>query len=278
MGCNNTKNATVHVQSETNLGSQGSSEEDKGSDEEGFIKRRTWGSPAPPLPSIQQSKPEVPPITPPLSDDRSHPTTLSMERLTMERLVQQKGGAAFVIQDENSPAQNTPPPRRLQALKGARRISMEELIRKQREAEEKRQQILRQQTENLSRQHSKIKTNRESREFEMAQRLYIESEKRLNRVSLNREVALNDKIKKVRDHNKKVVNRKKRSLRDTANDNLSLSGKMEHDMGYNNSESESWADNDSLKNIYDQMEFISPSSGLASAVNNNNHSDDEFFS
>merc|ERR1719361_2187014 len=36
---------------------------------------------------------------------------------------------------------------------------------------------------------------------------------------------------------------------------LNLSGKLEHDAEYNKSESESW-DNESLKNIYDQMDYI----------------------
>jgi len=184
-----------------------------------------------------------------------------------------------LIQDENSPARINPPPRRLQALKGTKPMTLEDLTRKQREHERKREQRLREKTENLSRQHSRIKS-KASREFDAAQRVFVESETRLNRVSKNREGFVKDRVMKVREHNKKVVDRKRSiSLRD---ENLSLSGKMEHDMEYNKSESESWADNDSIKNIYDQMEFITPASGLAPAVNRttalNNASDDEFFS
>lgn len=198
----------------------------------------------------------------------------------MEVMKEQRGGAAFFIQDENSPARVNRPPRRLQAIKGARTMTLEDLTKKQREHERKREQRLRDKTESLSRRHSRVKSTaglKPLNEFETAQRVFVESESRLNRVSRNREGFVKDRVMKVREHNKKVADRKmSNSIRD---EGLTLSGKMEHDMEYNKSESESWADNDSIKNIYDQMEFITPASGLASAVTrNNNGSDDEFFS
>ncbi|XP_063684134.1 uncharacterized protein LOC134818479 isoform X3 [Bolinopsis microptera] len=264
MGCGDSKTATVHVLSEdTKLGSEGSSEEFGGSDEEMFIQRRTWGSPAPPLPDIAGSR----------ADKRSRRSE------SMEIIHKNKGGAAFVIQEEAARINN--PPRRLQKLSGAKTMTLEDLTRKQREHERNREKRLQEKKENLSRQHSK-KKNKASLEFENAQQVFVKSETRLNRVSKNREGFVHERVMRVREHNKKVVDRKRLlqslSVRD---EELNMSGKIEHDMEYNKSESESWADNDSIKNIYDQMDYITPASG-ASAVNHNNNmnnaSDDEFFS
>ncbi|KAL5269254.1 hypothetical protein ACHWQZ_G002912 [Mnemiopsis leidyi] len=294
MGCGNSKNATLPIVSESNLGSEGSSQgsDEKGSDEEIFIQRRTWGSPAPPLPDIPGSRTKH---VPPLADvpsgtlpadilphlaHQTQPEGIRRPSSKMEMIKKHRGGAAFLIQDENSPARINPPPRRLQALKGAKPMTLEDLTRKQREHERKREQRLREKTANLARQNSR-QISKASRDFEAAQRVFVESESRLNKVSKNREGFVKERVMKVREHNKKVIERKRSlSVRD---EDLSLSGKMEHDMEYNKSESESWADNDSIKNIYDQMEFITPASGLASAVTRNKNnintaSDDEFFS
>jgi len=292
MGCGDSKNATVHVLSEgTKLGSEGSSEEFGGSDEEMFIQRRTWGSPAPPLPDIAGSK--VKRHVPPLADipndilpadvfptdlprNKPLPDKRSRRSESMEIIHKNKGGAAFVIQDEAAKINN--PPRRLQKLSGTKAMTLEDLTRKQREHERNREKRLQEKKENLSRQHSK-KKSKASLEFENAQQVFVKSETRLNRVSKNREGFVHERVMRVREHNKKVVDRKRSlSVRD---EELNMSGKIEHDMEYNKSESESWADNDSIKNIYDQMDYITPASG-ASAVNHNNNmnnaSDDEFFS
>lgn len=194
-----------------------------------------------------------------------------------DQIIHGKHGTSFTIQDENSPVVTAKPPRRLQALKGTRPLTIEELLKEQREHTEKREQRLREQKDKLS---NRRRSSKSLREFEEAQRLFTESEKKAERVLRKKEEIINEKVTKVRKHNSKVVARKRQStLRDSLNDNLNLSGKMEHDGEYNKSESESWADNDSIKNIYDQMDYIKPVSGLAHAVTNNaNHSDDEFFS
>jgi len=195
----------------------------------------------------------------------------------LDQIIHGKHGSSFTIQDENSPVATGKPPRRLQALKGTRQLTIDELLKEQREHSEKREKRLREQKERLSNRRLSRKS---LKEFEEAQRLFTESEKKAERVLRNKEDIMNEKVTKVRRHNSKVVARKRQStLRDSLNDNLNLSGKMEHDGEYNKSESESWADNDSIKNIYDQMDYIKPVSGLAHAVANNaNHSDDEFFS
>lgn len=186
-------------------------------------------------------------------------------------------GTAFFIQDE-TPAKSQPP-RRLQALKGSRRITMDDLITKQRLAEERKHQNYLEKGERLKKETTKTKLKVEQREFEKSQRVFVESEKRMSKVSRNREQRINSKINRVREHNAKVVLRKKSTMRDSTTDNVGLSGKLDHDSDYNKSENESWADNDSIKNIYDQMEFIKPASELVSAIPNNlNQSDEEFYS
>lgn len=195
----------------------------------------------------------------------------------VDQVIHRKNGSSFIIQDENSPASIGKPPRRLQALKGTRPLTIDDLLREQREHTEKREKRLREQKDRLS---NRRKSSKSMREFQEAQRLFTESEKKAERVLRKKEEIMNEKVTRARKHNSKVVARKRQStLKDSLTDNLNLSGKMEHDGEYNKSESESWADNDSIKNIYDQMDYIKPVSGLAHAVTNNaNHSDDEFFS
>lgn len=250
MGCGQSRDVQTPI---SQLGSHGSSAEDDD------VANRTWGSPAPILPSISNGKSLV-------YEDEPFPVP--------EPTTKGTGGVAFYVGEEQPVAL---PPRRLQTLNG-NRLSMDELLRKQREAEMRHNQHLQDKMKSSEEHKSKRRIN-EKKGFDKAMAQYNEIEKKLERGEEKRKSIIKQKVEKTRLHHAKVSKVRTKSITD---DGLELSCNIEADTEYNKSESkysllgESW-DNESIKNIYDQMEYITPVSGLTKNTLGN-ESDEDFFS
>lgn len=308
MGCGQSRDVQTPV---SQLGSHGSS---AGDDD---VVKRTWGSPAPILPSINNGKALVyEGAESPSHDDSSHDSPHlsshdSRRQLSMieeQSLVEledkasphnssphatpshgsecnqpsieddpfpvpnvptSKGGVAFYVGEEQ-PAKL--PPRRLQTL-NANRLSMDELLRKQREAEMRHNQHLQDKMKSSEKHNSKRRIN-EKKGFDKAMEKYNEIEKKLERGDEKRKSIIKQKVEKTRLHHAKVSEVRRKSVTEEA---LDESCNIEADTEYNKSESESW-DNESIKNIYDQMDYITPVSGLVTKNTLGNESDEDFFS
>jgi len=250
MGCGQSRDVQTPV---SQLGSHGSS---AGDDD---VVKRTWGSPAPILPSINNGKALV-------YEDDPFP---------VPNVPTSKGGVAFYVGEEQ-PAKL--PPRRLQTL-NANRLSMDELLRKQREAEMRHNQHLQDKMKSSEKHNSKRRIN-EKKGFDKAMEKYNEIEKKLERGDEKRKSIIKQKVEKTRLHHAKVSEVRRKSVTEEA---LDESCNIEADTEYNKSESkysllgESW-DNESIKNIYDQMDYITPVSGLVTKNTLGNESDEDFFS
>lgn len=253
MGCGQSRDVQTPI---SHLGSHGSSAEDDD------VVKRTWGSPAPILPSINGKS---------LVYDEDEPFPVPLPGVPTTKGT---GGVAFYVGEEQ-PAKM--PPRRLQTL-NANRLSMDELLRKQREAEMRHNQHLQDKMKSSEEHKSKRRMN-EKKGFDKAMAQYNEIEKKLERGDEKRKSIIKQKVEKTRLHHAKVSEVRRRSITD---EGLEVSCNIEADTEYNKSESkysllgESW-DNESIKNIYDQMEYITPVSGLTKNTLGN-ESDEDFFS